>query len=102
MPDFAPYRPFTRAEGIAGSLTAWQLRGRDIVRLHRNVYVARRAPRTLGLRGTAVLKVAPPRTVMSHHTAALLWGGSVPPTSDLYVRIPWDETFRVRGVRTHE
>ena len=102
MPAFDPLQPFTRAEGMTAGMTPWQLRSRDIVRLHRNVYVARRAPRTLALRATAVLKVAPPGTAISHQTAALLWGGSVPPTSELHVRIRREETFRVDGVRTHK
>ncbi len=101
-PSFDPLRPFTRPEGLAAGLTAWQLRGREFARLHRNVYVARRAPRTLALRAEAVLRLAPPGSVVSHATAALLWGGSVPPTTTLHVRIPLGETFRVEGVRTHQ
>ncbi|HWI34278.1 MAG TPA: hypothetical protein VNS83_08195 [Lapillicoccus sp.] len=38
---------------------------------------------------------------MSHQTAALLWGGSVPPSADVHVRIPHGETMKVDGVRTH-
>ncbi|MEP6629546.1 MAG: hypothetical protein ABJA89_03705 [Lapillicoccus sp.] len=37
----------------------------------------------------------------SHHTAALLWGGSVPTTSAIHLRIPRGETFRVDGVVAH-
>jgi hypothetical protein len=45
--------------------------------------------------------VAPPGSVISHHTAALLWGGSVPASAEIQVRIPHNETLRVDGVRTH-
>jgi hypothetical protein len=38
---------------------------------------------------------------VSHQTAALLWGGSVPPSADVHVRIPHGETMKVDGVRTH-
>lgn len=98
---FDPLQPFTRAEGLSAGLTPWQLRGPEFAHLHRNVYVSRRAPRTLALRAKAVLKVAPPGTVITHESAAQLWGGTVPPTSEIHVRIPAGETFRVDGVRTH-
>lgn len=100
-PPFDPLRPFTRPEGLAAGLTPWPLRGREFARLHRNIYVARRAPRTLALRAQAALRLAPPGSVVSHETAALLWGGSVPTTTTLHVRIPPGETFRVEGVRAH-
>jgi hypothetical protein len=99
---FDPLLPFTRAEALEAGITPWQLRGARFVHLHRNVYVSRRAPRTLALRAKAVLKVAPPGTVVARDSAALLWGGSVPPVSEIHVRIPAGETFRVAGVRTHE
>ena len=98
---FDPLQPFTRAEGLAAGLTAWQLRSREYARLHRNVYVSRQAPRTLALRAYAALRAAPPGSVVSHQTAALLWGGSVPPSAAVHVRIPSGETFRAEGVRTH-
>ena len=98
---FDPMRPFVRAAALTAGWTPWQLRGRDVIRLHRNVYVSRRAPRTLALRTQAALLIAPPGTMASHETAALLWGGSVPPTSLLHVRVPPGETFRVDGVLTH-
>ena len=98
---FDPMRPFTRAEALAAGWTPWRLRHRDVVRLHRNVYVSRRATRTLALRTQAALLIAPAGTVASHHTAALLWGGSVPTTSVVHLRIPPGETFRVDGVMAH-
>jgi hypothetical protein len=101
FPRFDPLQPFTRSEALAAGITPWGLRGREYVRLHRNVYVARRATRTLALRAKAALLAAPPGSVVSHHTAALLWGGSVPASSDVHVRIPSGETLRVEGVRTH-
>lgn len=99
---FDPSQPFTRAEALAAGVTPWELRSRRFVRLHRNVYVARTTPRTLSLRARAVLRIAPPGTVISHDTAAVLWGGSVPTSADIHVRIPPGETFRVEGVATHE
>jgi hypothetical protein len=98
---FDPMQRFTRAEGLAAGITRWQLRGRDFVRLHRNVYVSPRAPRTLPLRARAALRVAPADSIVSHQTAALLWGSSVPPSADVHVRIPHGETMKVDGVRTH-
>jgi hypothetical protein len=93
--------PFTRAAALAAGWTPWQLRGRDVVRLHRNVYVSRRATRTLALRTRGSLLIAPPGSMASHQTAALLWGGAVPPVSVIHLRIPPGETFRVDGVLAH-
>lgn len=86
---------------MAAGITPWQLRSRDFVRLHRNVYVDRHTPRTLAVRAVAALRLAPSGTVVSHETAALLWGGSVPSSAPIHVRIPPGETLRVDGVRTH-
>ena len=97
-----PGRPFTRTAGLTCGLTARQLRGAGFVRLHRNVYVARDTPLTPRIRAQGLLLIAPPSAVMSHHTAAGLWGGTVPDSSRLHVTVPRSETFRVAGVRTHQ
>lgn len=98
---FDPREPFTRAEALAAGLTPWELRGDAYVRIHRNIYVSRRTPRTLAVRVRAALRAAPAGTVAAHHTAGLLWGGVVPPSPVIHVRIPHGETFDVAGIRTH-
>jgi hypothetical protein len=99
---FDPRVPFTRAEALQAGITPAGLRGRDYVRLHRNVYVSRRVTRTLAVRARAALKVAPAGTVVSHHPAALLWGGTVPGSAEIHVRIPIASTLQMSGIRTHE
>ena len=98
---FDPTKPFTRAEGIDGGLTVRQLRGRDVVRLFRNVYISRSVTRTLAVRAKAALLIAPEGAVISHHTAALLWHGTVPDNSAIHVTIGHKQTLDVPGIRTH-
>jgi len=98
---FDPSKPFTRAEGIDGGLTVRQLRGRDVVRLFRNVYISRSVTRTLAVRAKAALLIAPEGALISHHTAALLWRGTVPDNSAIHVTIGHKQTFDVPGIRTH-
>jgi very-short-patch-repair endonuclease len=69
-------RPGARAAGI----TDWQLRHRDVVRSSRNTYLPRLADELDRVRG--VLLGAPPGAVISHLTAARLWGLDVPLVAD--------------------
>jgi very-short-patch-repair endonuclease len=55
-----------------------QLRHRDVVRLSRDTYLPRAVARTLTARVAAVLLTAPPGAVVSHLTAAALWGVAIP------------------------
>ena len=100
-PPFNPRDPFTRAEAMAAGMTPWQLRGKDWARIFRNVYVSREVPRTVAVRARAAMRLAPAGAVVSHHTAALLWGGTVPDTSVIHVKISYRKTFDVDGVRAH-
>ena len=77
--------PFTRQEAYPAGLTDRDLRSRRIVRVFRGVYVHADTTRTLALRARAALKVAPSTAMVSHHTAALLWGGAVPSQSLVHI-----------------
>ncbi len=94
--------PFTRDDAISAGLTARQLRSARFVRLHRNVYLARETPLSLPVRARGLMLVAPPSAVVSHQSAAVLWGGTVPESSRVHVTVPRRETLRVEGVRTHQ
>lgn len=98
---FDPRVPFTRADGLAAGISEWQLRGTAYVRLFRNVYVAREVTRTLAVRARAALLAAPPGSTVSHHTAAVLWGGIVPASSPIHLCVPDKRDLRVDGIRTH-
>ena len=97
-----PMQPFTRTQALIAGLTDRQLRRREFVRLYRGVYLSRQAPASLEVRARGALLVAPSTAVISHHTAAALWGGSVPHSSAVHVTIARAQSFQTAGVRTHE
>jgi len=94
-------RPFTRSEALNQGLTDHDLSSASFVRLFRNVYVDRQTTRTLPLRAEGALRVAPPTAMASHHTAALLWGGTVPRQSAIHLTVPAGHDCRVDGIHTH-
>jgi hypothetical protein len=98
---FDPSRPFTRAEGIAAGLTPWQLRSTEYAHPFHNTYIARTTSRTLATRAKAAALGAPETAVISHETAAMLWGGAVPESTWIHLTVPPRETFVRAGVRTH-
>lgn len=55
-----------------------QLRQRDVVRLSRDTYLPRATAADLGARMDAVLMTAPDGAVISHRTAAAVWGLAIP------------------------
>lgn len=82
LPSFDVRQPFTRAEALAAGLTSYELGTAAFVRVFHGVYVAREVPRTLVVRTRAALKAVPyDDAVISHESAAQLWGASVPGTS---------------------
>ena len=62
----------------AAGITDKQLRHRDVVRLSRDTYLPRSAVRDLPARIAAVLLTAPAGAVVSHLTAAVIWGLAIP------------------------
>jgi len=94
-------RPFTPREAYAVGLTDRGLRDDRFVRLFRGVYVDRATTRTLAVRATAALRIAPPAAMISHHTAAVLWGGTVPRQSAVHLTVPKGQDCQVAGITTH-
>lgn len=80
-------RPFLRSESGADQISTWRFR-RAHRALFRGVYVGTETPVTLRLLGEAALLLAEPRSYLSHHTAAQLWGGVVPDDADVHVTYP--------------
>lgn len=68
--------PLDRRGALALGITDWQLRHRDVVRSSRDTYLPRGADELRRIR--AVLLGAPEGAVVSHLTAARLWGFEVP------------------------
>jgi hypothetical protein len=95
-------QPFTRAQARAIGLTDGQLRGHDFVRLFRNVLIARGLPVSLYTRARGALLVAPGSAFISHDTAAGLWGGSGPESSDVHVTISRQHSLHISGIRAHQ
>src|SRR6478735_3798999 len=94
-------RPFTRAEAYAGGLTDRDLRSDRFVRVFRGVYIDRATTRTAVIRAQAALRIAPPSAVVSHYTAAVIWGGVVPSQSVVHISVPTGQDCQVNGIRTH-
>lgn len=63
--------------------------------------VASVVPDTVVVRARAALLLAPEGAVVSHWTAARLWGGVVPDNEWTHISFMRDVRFRVRGVKHH-
>ena len=94
-------RPFTRADAYASGLTDRDLRSDRFVRVFRGVYLNRATTRTAAIRAQAALRIAPPSALVSHHSAAVIWGGAVPPQSVVHITVPTGQDCQVDGIRTH-
>jgi very-short-patch-repair endonuclease len=95
-------RPTDRQGARADGISAWQLRHRETVRLSRDTYLPRAAVTDLRQRIDAVLLGAPSTAVLSHLTAASLWGFQVPLHPDdgrVHVTVPSGTRLRPRSDR---
>lgn len=70
--------PATRASAREAGISQKQLRRRDVARLSRDTYLPRALTGDVRARIAAVLLTAPGNAVVSHTTAAELWGLAVP------------------------
>jgi very-short-patch-repair endonuclease len=87
--------------GAAG-ISRKQLRHRDVVRLSRDTYLPRAVLHELPVRITAVLLTAPPNAVVSHVTAAVLWGLAIPLQRDdsrVHLTVSTGSAVRARADR---
>jgi Protein of unknown function (DUF559) len=75
-------RPTDRRRARADGISDWQLRHREVVRTSRDTYLLRADATELRRRIAAVLIGAPPSAVVSHLSAAALWGFEVPLVPD--------------------
>jgi hypothetical protein len=82
-------------------LTDWTIRS-GYVRVLHGVYVSEGVRITPTLRARAALLVAPPGAVVSRQSAAALWGGVVPTTSDVQLSIPAGRRVRRDGLDVRE
>ena len=68
--------PFTRAQAEDAGLTRRDLEGSQFRRVRTGVYVSADVPDSVKLRAQAAMLVAPDKGVISHSTAAWLWGAT--------------------------
>jgi hypothetical protein len=99
---FNPRQPFSRAQARAAGLTVEMLLSRRFHKICWDTYVAREVPITPLLRATAVIRLVPSGSYISHHTAAELWGAAPPADGATHVTLPSACGRLVRqGVRSH-
>ena len=99
--QFDPRAPFTRKQALRSGLTDRDLRGPGFTQLYWGVYIASGIKVTLVVRALAALMVAPAGSIVSHHTAARLWGGTPPDSGELHVTVTSDVRQKTRGIRPH-
>ncbi|MDQ2758299.1 MAG: hypothetical protein M3Y71_17395 [Actinomycetota bacterium] len=93
--------PFTFAAALGEGLTRRELESVQFVRVFHGVYVSRAVTRTLLVRTRAALLVAPRSAVVSHHTAAQLYGGYVPASSSIHLSMKAPLNCKQAGIRPH-
>ena len=95
-------RPTNRRGARSEGITEWQLRHREILRTSRDTYLPLAAAADLRQRIDAVLLGAPSAAVVSHLTAAAVWGFQVPLVAEdgrVHLTVPPDSRVRSRSDR---
>ena len=96
------HRPTDRAGARAAGVTDWQLRHLEVVRSSRDTYLPAAMADDVRARVAAVLLGAPPSAVISHLTAAALWGLQVPLVAEdrrVHLTVPSSTRIRSRSDR---
>jgi hypothetical protein len=96
------HRPTSRAGARTDGVTDWQLRHLEIVRSSRDTYLPAAMADDVRARVAAVLIGAPNSAVISHRTAAALWGLQIPLTADdrrVHLTVPPTTRIRSRADR---
>jgi len=99
MPDTPPslLGPFLRREAQALGVGQRRLRSPAFRTVFAGVVIDARVPDTVVVRARAALLVCPEGGVVSHWTAARLWGGVVPDNEWTHVSFMRDVRFRLGG-----
>lgn len=103
MPDTSPPEPgpFLRNDAKALGIGERHLKSRAFRSVFTGVVVDARIPDTVVVRARAALLVCPEGGVVSHWTAARLWGGVVPDNEWIHISFMRDVRFRLGGVKPH-
>src|SRR5688572_23335649 len=93
--------PFLRREAASLGVSERHLRSPAYRTVFTGVVIDSRIPDTVVVRARAALLLAPEGGIVSHWTAARLWGGVVPDNDWTHISFMRDVRFRVRGVKHH-
>lgn len=95
-------RPFTRRAALAAAISDNELQSRQYQRIFHGIYVRAGVRLTCRTRAVAAMLVVPVGSYVSHHTAAVMWGGWAPETTEIHVSSPGPlaRTTR-RGIAAH-
>lgn len=93
--------PFLRREAQTLGISERQLRSRAFRTVFTGVVVDARIPDTVMVRARAALLASPEGGVISHWTAARLWGGVVPDDDCTHISFMRDVQFRLGGIKHH-
>ncbi len=94
-------RPFTHAQALAAGMYDRELTSPAYRRVFPGVYVASEVPDTVVVRARAALLIAPSRAVLSHATAARLWGAAHLDDPRIHISLSRDVRARADGIVTH-
>jgi hypothetical protein len=99
---FDTCQPFSRAEARAAGLTAEMLLSKRFHKIFWDTYISRDVRITQLVRAKALIRLVPPESYISHHTAAELWGAAPPADVATHITPPSACGRLVRqGVRSH-
>jgi hypothetical protein len=103
MPDTSPPLPgpFLRTDAQSLGVTERRLKSPAYRTVFTGVVVDARIPDTVVVRSRAAMLVCPEGGVISHWTAARLWGGVVPDNEWTHVSFMRDVRLRLGGVKPH-
>jgi hypothetical protein len=96
-----PTGPFLTREGPTLGISRRRLSTPEFRPVFAGVSIASLVPDTVVVRSRAALLLAPEGAVVSHWTAARIWGGVVPDNEWTHISFMRDVRFRVRGVKHH-
>jgi very-short-patch-repair endonuclease len=95
-------RPFTRSEALAAGIRVNELAGPRYRRVFHGVYLDQRVRPDARQRALAALRIAPPGSYASHHTAAALWGVWAPTSAETHISVHSSQTRSIRrGIAAH-
>lgn len=95
-------RPFRRSEALQAGITVRELTGPGFQKVFHGIYVGAGVKLTPLERARAALHISPPASYASHHTAALIWGGTPPMDSRTHVSVSDGQSRSERqGIAAH-